>query len=657
MNCKSIKSPMISQKNLRLVLLSVLLAMVLSMVSTWSHATNHDLVAITVSCTNTADINTCTVSPDTSSIVNLARTAINLGVNCTSIAARDVTIGGVTRTYNQQCTLPNNQEKILCDNVKNTINPVNCIVPGQTTISCSFSGTRVDCDMESRSLSFINEQFANFKPTASQAKFAEVITNICTKRNVSPDLQRDCDLLLGGAVNNFSETGKALEQITPEGASAPVDSSQSSVKAQNNNLATRFGELRRGIRGLSTRGIHLRTSNPIYQTALYEKLRGQLYAYAAASADEVPARPNQGAQPGNQPEAVPLSSPEASPANDSTGPIAKDQEPKKEAVTPSSPAPAPASTTNKKSSDALGGRLGTFVNGTIQVGEKDRSDTELGFNFKGADLTGGIDYRFSELFYLGLAFGYSNNSTEMNAQRGSLDMNGFNLIFYGSYYPAPGFFIDTNLNIGGNDYAQDRRIRYTQRDPVVIDPITGLPETVTVNQSATADYFGSQTSLHIGAGYEWAVDAMTFSPYVQMQYARADVNGYRESISDLNAPGSGWGLRIDDQKFQSLLATLGGEFNYAISRSWGVIMPQLRLEFVNELNDDIHVVQGQFIGDPDKEKFRLPTDKPDSNYFNVGLGISAVLPSGHTTYFFYQTVLGYTDLTQHVFNLGYRWEF
>lgn len=643
MNCKSIKSPIISQQKPRLVLIPILLAMVLSMVSTWSYATNHDQVAIRVSCTDTTDINTCTATPDTSSIVNLARTAVNLGVSCTAITPRVITLDGVSVTYSQQCTLPHNQEKILCDSVK-TSGPqtVQCVVPGQTTVSCGFTGSSVTCDMKARSLSQINSQFAAFNPTVPQAKFVEVLTNICTKRNVSPDLQRDCDLLLEGAVNNDPETSKAVEQITPEGASAPVDSSQSSIKAQNNNLATRFGELRRGIRGLSTRGIHLRTSNPINQTALYEKLRGQLYAYAAASADEVLVRPNQEQQSSNQPEAVPLT-PETSQTNESVAPTqsTSDQEPKKEAATPSSSAPVPS--TNKKSSDALGGRLGTFVNGTIQVGEKDKSDNELGFNFKGADLTGGIDYRFSDLFYLGMAFGYSNNSTEMNAQRGSLDMNGFNLIFYGSYYPAPGFFIDTNLNIGGNDYAQVRRIRYSSNQ--------------NVDQSATADYFGSQISLHVGAGYEWAVNAMTFSPYIQMQYARADVNGYRESIRDLNAPGSGWGLRIDDQEFQSLLATLGGEFNYAFSRSWGVIMPQLRLEFVNELNDDVHVVQGQFIGDPDKEKFRLPTDKPDSNYFNVGLGLSAVLPSGHTTYFFYQTILGYTDLTQHVFNIGYRWEF
>ena len=128
-------------------------------------------------------------------------------------------------------------------------------------------------------------------------------------------------------------------------------------------------------------------------------------------------------------------------------------------------------------------------------------------------------------------------------------------------------------------------------------------------------------------------------------------------MSSINAPGSGWALNIDSQSYQSLLLSLGGKVSYAISRSWGVLVPQMSLELMHEFKNDLRVVSGQFVGDPNNEKFRLPTNKPDVNYGNLSIGMSAVSPGGQTAYINYDKLIGFKDLSYYAVSAGIRWEF
>ncbi|OAD22231.1 secreted protein containing Na-Ca exchanger/integrin-beta4 domain protein [Candidatus Thiomargarita nelsonii] len=60
-------------------------------------------------------------------------------------------------------------------------------------------------------------------------------------------------------------------------------------------------------------------------------------------------------------------------------------------------------------------RLGAFVNGEINFGEKDTTDRESGFEFTTLGLTAGIDYRFTNNLVAGIALGYSNSESDFNA--------------------------------------------------------------------------------------------------------------------------------------------------------------------------------------------------------------------------------------------------
>jgi outer membrane autotransporter protein len=121
--------------------------------------------------------------------------------------------------------------------------------------------------------------------------------------------------------------------------------------------------------------------------------------------------------------------------------------------------------------------------------------------------------------------------------------------------------------------------------------------------------------------------------------------------------GGGWATRIEEQELSSFTSQLGGEVSYAVSTGWGVLLPQLSLEWIHEFEDGGDNVVGHFVQDPTREEFRFATDAFDQNYFNLQLGVSAQFANGRTGYLYYRKLLGYDDLDAYSIGAGLRLEF
>jgi outer membrane lipase/esterase len=286
------------------------------------------------------------------------------------------------------------------------------------------------------------------------------------------------------------------------------------------------------------------------------------------------------------------------------------------------------------------------LKGDINTGNQDTTPNEAGYDFNVWGITGGVDYRFSDNFVLGGAFGYLNTETDLKAKGGSLDVDGYSLTLYGTYYQSSQFYLDGSLSYGWNDYEQHRNLDYN------LDVPDGG-----VNQVLRADYNGDYFSMSLGGGYDLNRGALTFGPLSQLQYIDANVDGYSEQASNPSADGSGWPTVINDQNYKSLTFSLGGQLTYAMSQSWGVLLPQARFEWVHEFKNDARIINGFFLQDTSQEIFSFATNKPDANYFNLGVGASAQFAQGRSAFFYYQSLLGYDNVTSNLFNLGIRWEF
>lgn len=431
----------------------------------------------------------------------------------------------------------------------------------------------------------IDQAFQNIAMTPPQAAVGATVATVCPKglANNSASLQRDCDALVGAAVNNDPNASNALAQVTPDDASVAVNASQNSVAAQTRNIGARLAALRRGATGFSLAGLQFRIDDTVVSGAALASLLDAANG-DGASADAAPG-------------------------------------------------------------SGLGGRLGVFASGDVGFGSKDRTANVDGFDYDTWNITAGVDYRISDRFVVGGALGYIATDASIDNAGGKLDSDGYVATIFGSYYQADKFYIDGSVSFGRNSFDQKRNVRYT------------LGATA-VDQTFSADYDGDQWALSLDAGYTIQHGALTITPTGRLQYLKAKVDGFRENQGSNPATvGSGWGLAIEDQEFKSLTTSLGGQMSYAISNTWGVLQPYANLEWIHEFEDSNEFVTGFFLGDRSQTRFRLATDDVDRNYFNLGVGLTALFTQSRSAFIGYQSVLGYKDLEHHTINAGFRLEF
>ncbi|MCP4690745.1 MAG: autotransporter outer membrane beta-barrel domain-containing protein [Desulfobacterales bacterium] len=283
-------------------------------------------------------------------------------------------------------------------------------------------------------------------------------------------------------------------------------------------------------------------------------------------------------------------------------------------------------------------RLGVFVIGDVNIGDKDGTSAESGFDFDSAGITAGIDYLFTRNLALGAALGFVATGFDFYDDAGELSMNGWSVSLYGTWWMTDSFYVDGAAFGEWNDYNSKRRIVFT------------LPN-LDIDRTAKGDYDGAEYSIDIGAGCEFEFNAFTFDIFGGLMYSKFRSDGFEETGA------GGLDMVIDEMDAQFLTFTLGARAHYAIKTSMGVLSPNLLFEWKNEFEDQGGSISAGFVHDLDpSRRFEIPTDKLDSVYFRWGLGASMVFPRGNSAYIHYTT----TDLnsvTNHNISFGGRIEF
>lgn len=294
-------------------------------------------------------------------------------------------------------------------------------------------------------------------------------------------------------------------------------------------------------------------------------------------------------------------------------------------------------------------RLGLFLDGEVAFGNKDATSREAGFDFRSAGGTIGVDYRFTRQFVLGGAFSYGSSKVDLDVSGGDLDTKSYALSLYGTYYVSDAWYLDGIITQGWSEYDSARNINYD---------ITGLDNVsrVRVRQTARGTTDGQQFAFSFGSGYSWHTGALTFGPYSRLNYVHVDIDAFQEKINN-TAPGFGLALAFESQSVESLTTIVGGQASYALSLSWAVLVPQVRVEWEHEFLYDRRAVVARFVADPQQLAVRIDTDKPDRDFVNVGAGVSMVFAGEKAAFLSYQTVLGLRDITAHNFVLGVRLAF
>lgn len=294
-------------------------------------------------------------------------------------------------------------------------------------------------------------------------------------------------------------------------------------------------------------------------------------------------------------------------------------------------------------------RWGFFATGTIGRGSRDPNVADPGGDFDNYGLTAGIDYRMTDSFILGGALGFNSNDSALNQNLGGLESRGYSLSAYGTWFKGDSYYADAVLTAGRNRTDITRRIEYT---------IPGLSGgTTAISQIATGAPDSDQQSLALSFGRDFNRGALSFGPYLRGTYTRLDFDGYIERMSNPTGPGSGLALAVENRSLTSMQAVLGGKMSYAVSTSWGVLMPSLQIEYVKELKDDTDGLVTRFAFDPTNTSILIDGDEIDTDYLNIGLGLSGVFANGRSGYVYYEHVAGRDRTSQDSLAIGIRIEF
>jgi len=275
--------------------------------------------------------------------------------------------------------------------------------------------------------------------------------------------------------------------------------------------------------------------------------------------------------------------------------------------------------------------LGIFATGQGSFGSQDATSQQLGFDFHTAGITLGADYRFTDRFILGGAFGYVRTKAAFDASLGDSTINGYSLSAFTNYYIMERLYVDGIVTIGLNTYDTERNI-------------SG------VSATANGSTEGSQLAVSTSTGYNFNRGGLTFGPTFSVNYLRIHIDSYSETGA------SPFNLHLDSQTIESVTTTLGGQAMYAISMSWGVLSPFLSADWEHEYLGNSRIVTASLVSAPNSI-VAVQTSSLTRDYCNLGVGATATFKGGLSAFFRYSEVLGRSNFTDHSFNVGARLEF
>lgn len=302
------------------------------------------------------------------------------------------------------------------------------------------------------------------------------------------------------------------------------------------------------------------------------------------------------------------------------------------------------------------GRFGLVVNGRRTEQEADREqdvDAERGYESEIDALNIGVDYRLSDQLVVGGILGLDRSELKFDpdnpgvaftpaARAGDYESDSVSLTLFASFNITEHFYVDGNLGYTTSDYE-------FRRNAVFQESGRSVPQT-NVNTKGDTDGDSQWAAANLGLNGHHA--ALAYNTYLGLTWIESSVDSYSEE--DLS--GSGLAMRFFGRESDSLLGRAGITTSWAIKGAFGVLVPQVRIEFEHNFRDDPASARAVFLQDGNQTVFRLSGDARDNNSLNVGAGLAAILPGGWMPYIEYEESVNNDTFDRWRFTLGLRVE-
>jgi len=110
--------------------------------------------------------------------------------------------------------------------------------------------------------------------------------------------------------------------------------------------------------------------------------------------------------------------------------------------------------------DSNTGRIGVFGSGVIGGGKHDKSQNEDGYKLTSRGVSFGSDYRVDRNTVAGAAIGFNSSDMTVDDNGGNLEVQGFSLLGYGSFYLNPKTYVEAIIAAYKNTFTAARIIEY-----------------------------------------------------------------------------------------------------------------------------------------------------------------------------------------------------
>ncbi len=298
--------------------------------------------------------------------------------------------------------------------------------------------------------------------------------------------------------------------------------------------------------------------------------------------------------------------------------------------------------------------IGVFVQGANFFGDKELTQ-EPAFDFDNKDVGIGVDYKLTGSLILGTLFNYTNSDVDFHSSGEGTKISARNISVYGTYNVTNNIYVDGYGMYGWSDYGATRNMSLVTTE---LDEHGIISSTQTDNM-LRIDNTGDQCVMGVSSGYDYNVGAFSIEPLGRLFYAKTTIEDFEKTmnISDVETET----LAVGAQKTESLTTALGMDVSYAYKTNerlqkvrLGVIIPQVRAEWVHEFMNDSRNVEASFV--QANQIISASTAAPDRDYFKVGVGLSALFAGGISAYIQYEETLGLSNITARNIAVGLRVE-
>ncbi len=317
-----------------------------------------------------------------------------------------------------------------------------------------------------------------------------------------------------------------------------------------------------------------------------------------------------------------------------------------------------------------GSGWGWFLNGAIGFGDRDATVRENEYEYDSWGTTLGFDYQFASGLVAGVALGYHDyevdfedvNSFQSGSQLtntqagGGFDTDGYALSGY-AIGNVGRFYVDGLVSMGRTDIESERIVRYQGSETG-----SGTGQGLIVNRSMLGETDSDTITVGVSTGTSFELGWADLGLDLGISYLDVSVDSYTEIDrargNDTNE-FSGLNLAYDDQDFDSLQSSLGFQLSRVYSVSSGVLVPYFNAAWRHEFKNDATTMKARYAAQETGQVFNLnvASDDPDEDFFELGIGLSALFAHNLQGFIDYRTTLGLEDVSANLFTIGVRGSF